>query len=232
VIPADLSQINEAGISHAEHNMTGFNRDSDQMPDDDLLETTAVETGSEQPPAELRSLIEESARAGERILQRQGADRIAQFNASCGLTVYRILHTIKQKNLSPGDRFCEWGSGLGTITMCASSLDFDACGIEIETELVERARSLARRYGWKTPFHCADIFAQAETTNETIAPPPPVDYASLDVVFAYPWPFEVARIKSLFDRTCTRPGAILVLHHGGIQFEVLRRRDGRRPGQV
>jgi hypothetical protein len=135
-------------------------------------------------------------------------------------------------NLSPGDRFCEWGSGLGTVAICASSLGFDACGIEIETELVELARSLARRYGWETPFHCADIYAHAESSNETITPPPPVNYASLDIVFAYPWPFEVARIRSLFDRSCTRPGAILVLYHGGIQFEVLRRRDGRRPGQV
>jgi hypothetical protein len=47
---------------------------------------------------------------------------------------------------APGRLFCEWGSGFGVVACLAALLDFDACGIEIDEELVEAARQLAQAF--------------------------------------------------------------------------------------
>jgi hypothetical protein len=52
----------------------------------------------------------------------------------------------------PGRRFLEWGSAAGVITITADLLGFDACGIEIDTELVGLARALAARSGSRARF--------------------------------------------------------------------------------
>ncbi len=51
-----------------------------------------------------------------------------------------------------GNRFCEWGSGLGTATCLASLMGFNAMGIEIEPELVLRARRLASEFNLPASF--------------------------------------------------------------------------------
>jgi SAM-dependent methyltransferase len=47
---------------------------------------------------------------------------------------------------SPGLRFLEWGSATGIITIMADLLGFEAYGIELDPQLVEVAREMARRY--------------------------------------------------------------------------------------
>jgi hypothetical protein len=45
----------------------------------------------------------------------------------------------------PGRRFLEWGSATGVITIMADLLGFDACGIELDSSLVDVGRDLATR---------------------------------------------------------------------------------------
>jgi hypothetical protein len=188
--------------------------------DDLFFEHLVVQLEDDWPEVDLHRLINEAARTGEAIVNRIGRDHIDRFNPSCGLTAYRILRALRRENLPLGNRFCEWGSGLGTVALIAHSLGFDACGIEIEPELVDLANAIAGRFDLACPFYCANIYPDDATSLK----PLPVDYTCLDVVYAYPWPAEVSLFKSLFRTTCSRPGALLILFRGGMTFEVLRRR--------
>src|SRR5437588_4840560 len=91
-------------------------------------------------PADVRCLLREADR---RIRRFQRDARVPGFVPSDFAHVYRVLHALASTELSPGRLFCEWGSGFGVVTCLAAMLEFDACGIEIEAELIEHARRLA-----------------------------------------------------------------------------------------
>jgi hypothetical protein len=129
--------------------------------------------------------------------------------------VYEILHAVAASRLAPGNLFCEWGSGFGVVACLAAMLGFDACGIEIEAELVHHARRLADDFGLPVHFFHGSFLTSA-----------PADF---DVVFAYPWPDEERLIARLFERHATT-GSVLVSYHGGTCFHV-RRKTARRPGR-
>lgn len=52
----------------------------------------------------------------------------------------------------PGIRFLEWGSATGVIAIMADLLGYDACGIELDEDLVRISLDLAERYGSKARF--------------------------------------------------------------------------------
>ena len=52
----------------------------------------------------------------------------------------------------PGRSFLEWGSATGVITIIADLLGFDACGIELDSSLVDVARELASRWRSNAQF--------------------------------------------------------------------------------
>jgi hypothetical protein len=123
-------------------------------------------------------------------------------------------------------------------------LDFDACGIEIEGELVEATRRLADDFGLPAEFvrgsfippggevHVRAGGQYAWLTTE-------VDHAyeelglspdDLDVIFAYPWPDEECVTWDLFERYAA-VGAVLVTYHGCGDFQ-LRRKTEPRPARA
>jgi len=82
----------------------------------------------------------------KRIDASSASDRIGTFQALFPATLrvfYHCLRDLAEANVTTGALFCEWGSGYGVVACLAAMLDFDACGIEIEAELVEAARLLA-----------------------------------------------------------------------------------------
>ncbi len=125
----------------------------------------------------------------------------------------------------PGLRFLELGSATGIITVMADLLGYDACGIEIDEDLVHTARETAARYGsgarfavgsflppgwaWRPP----DGDGRLGTIGEG-----PSGYLELgalledfDLVYAYPWGGEEAMMLDLF-RTHGAPDGRLLLH--------------------
>lgn len=98
----------------------------------------------------------------------------------------------------------EWGSGLGVITIMASGLGFDACGIEIEPELVDLSRDLAGKYGPQARFATGNFIpdhyewspeygdGDFRTTSEAASGYEELDMElrDFDLVYAYPWPNE------------------------------------------
>ena len=128
---------------------------------------------------------------------------------------------------APGLRFLEWGSATGVITIMADLLGYDASGIEIDADLVEQARELARRTGSKASFSAGSFVPVGyrwtvdggDGRTGTIA-----DGASgylelgralddFDVVFGYPWHGEQAMMLDLM-RAHGRRDARLLVHTG------------------
>jgi hypothetical protein len=156
-------------------------------------------SGGTAVPDDVSSFLREAERRVERF---QRTHRIPGFVPSHFARVYGALHALAATDLAPGRLFCEWGSGFGVVACRAAMLDLDACGIEIEGELVDAARQLADDFSLPAEFirgsfiprggqACVDAgdgFAWLTTdvgcTHEELG----VATGDLDVVFAYPGP--------------------------------------------
>ncbi|HEX4414204.1 MAG TPA: class I SAM-dependent methyltransferase [Lacipirellulaceae bacterium] len=177
-------------------------------------------------PAAMAALI---ADAQQRIDDLDNTTRIeipafvpSNFEAS-----YRALAEIQKSNLATGRRFIEWGSGMGVVACLASSLGFDAVGIEIEPKLVTIARKIADAHHIDVQFACGsfvpdgvnprvdwiDGVAWLTTTGVDGHEELELDPDDFDVVFAYPWPGEEQVIFDLFVNTAA-VGSLLLTYHG------------------
>ncbi|HKO16603.1 MAG TPA: hypothetical protein VJU87_10205 [Gemmatimonadaceae bacterium] len=126
---------------------------------------------------------------------------------------------------APGQRFLEWGSATGVITIMADLLGFEACGIEIDAALADMARGLARRhrsgarfatgsflpagYRWRPSTGDGRLGTIGDAPSAYPALGHPLD--DFDVVYGYPWIGEEPMMLDLM-RSYGRPGARLLLH--------------------
>ncbi len=135
----------------------------------------------------------------------------------------------------PGLRFLELGSATGVIAIMADLLGFDAYGIELDAELVEVARGLARRHASGARFAAGSFFpagyrfsdSQGDARIGTLGTGTPA-YAGLgcaladfDVVYGYPWDGEEPILHDLMRRHGA-PGARLVVLSGADGVRVFR----------
>ena len=181
--------------------------------------------------------------ADERIAQflEDQRDRVVPgFVPSDFVRVYEALRAIRRNVLAPGNLFCEWGSGLGVVTILAAKLGFCACGIELEAELVEGARGLANEFGAEVEFVCGtlipaggEVYADRTTDSAWLGmggadayEELELDACDFDVIFAYPWPGDEAVIEDLFEEYAAA-GALLLTFHG---MEDLKLRRKSEPG--
>ena len=134
----------------------------------------------------------------------------------------------------PGLRFLECGSATGVITIMADLLGFDACGIEIDADLVATARELARKYDSNARYSAGSFLpAGYEYRDQTgdrrtgtlgegesgfLILGRPLD--EFDLVFAYPWDGEAAVIEDLMKQYGGRDARLLL--HGATDVEVFR----------
>jgi hypothetical protein len=194
--------------------------------------------GAKAIPADVRSFLREADR---RIEDFQRYSRVPGFVPSDFPRVYRVLRAVAEAKATPGNLFCEWGSGFGVTACLAAMLDFDAVGIEIDSDLVDAAQKLADDFGLPVEFIrgsfipkggevCADLtndfawLTMEEThTNEEFG----LDPHDFDVIFAYPWPDEEGVTERLFDRYA-RAGALLITYHGGDDLRLRRKKAKKK----
>jgi hypothetical protein len=184
-------------------------------------------------PTDVRALLCEADRRIERF---QRDCRVPGFVPSDFVGAYRLLHSLAEADLAPGNLFCEWGSGFGVVTCLAALLDFDAHGIEIEGDLVDAARRLAADFQLPVEFQCGSFIPRGSNVGRGNEPEfswlctdvsrsedawglGPADF---DVIFAFPWPDEEKVIPALFDRHAAR-GAVLATYHDSGSFQLRRK---------
>jgi hypothetical protein len=125
----------------------------------------------------------------------------------------------------PGQRFLEWGSAAGVITITADLLGFDAFGIEIDGELVQVARALAARtesqarfvqgsflpagYTYRAPDGDGRTGTIGRAASGYLAMGRSLD--EFDVVYAYPWDGEQPMMLDLMRRYGS-PDAIFLMN--------------------
>jgi hypothetical protein len=174
-------------------------------------------------PHDVRTFLQEADRRIERF-QRDHV--LPAFVPSDFTRTYDALRTLAAQDLASGNLFCEWGSGFGVVACLASMLDFDACGIEIEGELVDEARQLAADFDLPVEFVCGSFIppggsgcldneggfawltAEADGAHEEMG----YDPDDFDVIFAYPWPDEEHAVVTLFERYAG-PRTLLLTYH-------------------
>src|SRR5260370_18358881 len=91
-------------------------------------------------PSDVRSFLLEAERRIERF---HLTCKIPAFVPSEFEFAYNVLQALASAAPTFGGLFCEWGSGFGVVACLAAMLHFDACGIEIDGNLVEAAEHLA-----------------------------------------------------------------------------------------
>jgi hypothetical protein len=173
------------------------------------------------------------AEVSTRLLAVHADDRVDYVGSELA-AVHRVLARIRAEGLAQGLLFCEWGSGLGGVCGIAALSGFTPYGIEIESELVDSARSMAKSLDLPT------IFAQGTFLlpgDEDLAVATPRTRLVFDrnaweelglapgdchVVFAYPWPGEEAFVDSVFARHAS-PGALLLTFHDWSRVFVQRK---------
>lgn len=191
------------------------------------------------PPHVRRYLADAHRRIDEFLIRNS----VTGFVPSDYEDAYRLLSALRQSGLARGDQFCEWGSGFGVVVGLAAYLDFAACGIETEPDLVQEACSLLTDHNVDADLVCGSFvpregadaihqhgeFAWLQTDADYAYDELGIEPLDLDVVYAYPWPDEELMTQELFEKACG-VGAILVSFHGNGNFRVRRkvRRKGSR----
>jgi hypothetical protein len=188
-------------------------------------------------PRDVRAFLREARRRVARLQRERVAPAFvpSDFGAA-----YAALRALEASGVAPGRCFCEWGSGLGVVACLAALLGFDACGIEVEPDLVEAAGRLADDFGLSVQFTCGNFLPHGAASRAAAGGefawlaaggPPGYDALGLDpddfaVVYAYPWPDEERLTAAAFGRHA-RPGAVLATYHSGETVR-LRRWSGNR----
>jgi len=189
-------------------------------------------------PARIHSLL---TAADQLIDELDASGRVTAFVPSDYPGAYHVLKGLAASGLARGSRFCEWGSGFGVVTCLAAEVGFDACGIEADGELVDRARELAADFdsaaefvhgsfvppGAEARVHTAGNYAWMTTEADYAYEELGDDVADFDVVFAYPWPDEEHITESLFERYAGTD-ALYVTYHGEAGFRVRRMKKTRK----
>jgi hypothetical protein len=172
------------------------------------------------PGDALAGLVEE---VHKRLLALHGDGRGGYVGSDLP-AVNRVLARIQAEGLAQGPLFCEWGSGLGGVCGVAALNGFSPLGIEIQGELVDSARSLAKDLDLPMVFAEGTFLLPGDedlavaTAHTRLAFDchawDELDLAPEDcnVVFAYPWPGEEACVDGVFARHAS-PGALLLTFH-------------------
>lgn len=184
----------------------------------------------------MTTTIAPALRARLDALYEDGWDHFQQFDAEVRRHSFHPFvpadYNEVEKLIAPiareGERFLEWGSGSGVITIMADLLGFDAYGIELDARLVDVARELARRHESQAQFVAASflpagyVYVDPDGGHRTgTLGDGPSGYLALgraldefDVVFGYPWHGEEAVMRDVFAKYGS-PDAKLVIFPGG-----------------
>lgn len=133
--------------------------------------------------------------------------------------------------------FLDFGAGIGGVVLLADALGFEAVGIEIDDELVRRARQFATDrnsdaefvqgsfipdgFDWDPPDEDGLTGYDADSASDVYDR---IDLDEFDCWFSYPWPGAEGLVEAIFDAHA-HDCAVLISAHG-LDCLVLRRHGG------
>jgi len=212
------------------------------VPGPESLERVELNDPGQPLPPEVETLLATADQCILDHLDRVGSPPSPGFLACDHDVSWRALHAIRDRELSPGPRFCEWGSGFGVVTLLAAGLGYEAHGIEIHPHLVQEAEALADRLGLATRYGVGNfvppgtrlppdvqaftILSEEDTPDGHAALGRSM--ADFDLIHVYIWPDEEEIVHRVFAQH-SRPGALLLTYHGEDWVELWRRLPDQAP---
>jgi hypothetical protein len=205
------------------------------------LAEVALDTPIRPLALRVQALLDDADERIERFMFDHRDDPVPAFVPCDFVSVHYAIERIVELNLAPGNRFAEWGSGLGVVTCLAGFAGFDAIGIEIEPALVDESVALAADHGAEVEFACGSFVpvggddvlerhasslarnvtwlrSDGDDAYEELG----LDPDDFDFVFAYPWPGEEGVVFDLFAEYAS-VGALLLTHHGEEDLRLQRK---------
>lgn len=203
------------------------------------LEERPVGTWQREVPVTAARFLAEADRRCDSFFESGANKTLPAFVPANYELVYQALAALQEEGCLLGNRFCEWGSGLGTATCLAALLGFEAYGVEIEAELVQCARALAEDCEIEARFLQTSFlpegydFQNTQGGRELSMPPrarrraalyPDVDWEleDIDLFYVYPWPGEQEATLELFDAVAA-DGAYLICYYGENEICIYRK---------
>jgi hypothetical protein len=211
------------------------------------LEAIAMEGPEARVSDTVARLIATCSRGWERFFADHDDHHAPRFVPSVPERVFAVLEEVTTRNLPPTRVFCEWGSGFGTATCLAALLGYEAYGLEIDAELVQHSRAIARRLGIPVQILCTSLLpagygasagvngaalvtpALMRDSHDTAEARGPLRYDGMEIAiadiglfFAYPWPEEREQMQELFEAVA-RERAMLVVYHTDTDIRVFRK---------
>lgn len=140
---------------------------------------------------------------------------------------------------SRASTFLELGSATGAVTLLASRLGYEACGIEIEPWLLERSQELAERFAPEATLVEGTFVPEAFRDEvellsaERLTPAEGacgydalgLELDDFDLIYAYPWPGEEEWLLEMVRRHA-RPDALLLTYDASEGYRLFHARDG------
>lgn len=194
------------------------------------LDVLPIALSGEQPPKRVRALIRDADRISQDFAEERGTGRIPELVTSDGLVAWSFLEAAAAHLQTDTPRFCEWGSGVGSVTCMAHCRGWDATGIEIEPRLVAAARGLAAAHDIDVTFHECSYKPPGLFDEESAA----ADFDTglgfslfdFDVIYGYLWPAELRAVTKAIAQHA-RNGTIFLRYSGGVTCDAFR---VNRPG--
>lgn len=190
------------------------------------------------------ALVEAAEARFDAFYAAQLNKRYPRYIASDPCQVDAALHWLEAKDLIPGQRFLEWGSGFGLATGLAALRGYEATGIELRKGLVEIARSLMEQQSIQADFLCTSYIPEGfiafdtadgedlvadDSFGHTPTDPPcykadgiEIEIAEIDLFYVYPWPGEQILMLNLFDAVAS-PDALLLAYYGDQELCIYRK---------
>lgn len=184
--------------------------------------------GDEPVPDSITQFLDET----ERYVERHRVNTSTSYRGfvpSDYRLVYQYLAAIYHSSLLTGERFCEWGSGVGVVCSLASLVGFESFGIEFNDSLVEVAEDLRDQHslsvelisgsyvppGSERAIDAAfsesegelSLHIESDRTYDELG----YDVADFDLIFCFPWPNDVDVTFELFDQSAAS-GALLLIY--------------------
>lgn len=161
-----------------------------------------------------------------------GGMNIRGFVPSDYASIYQCLKTVYDDQMLPGNRFCEWGSGVGIVAALAAMVGFESFGIEFDSKLCTVAEQIHHDHaipvevvnGSFIPEGVEDLIDDAFAMHDgelALHTDPDLAYheigyeiSDFNLIFAFPWPNDVELTCDIFDR-CAAPGTLLLTYYDG-----------------